>query len=266
MEISGLVQSYDNRVSTAAPQPRAIMAPQFVQQPYSNASSSSLTAPQSQQNPFYSPFPAGNSSVIVPIPAFTTSYTQRLGFGLPRLTHVDSDLRTMVPYNRNIRQGFVEEPSQSPSNKEWNSPTSSPTFGSNNVKNGTAPSPIRADPSEATFKTEVDILMKVVQSKPEVVKPQTMPTKIESVVGGSHNPYVHCVSQEKSQQQRQLKLTHSEHQDDEHLARESKKRWKCTVNKCRKKFHQKTHLDIHERKHTGDKPYASTVLEILVLC
>jgi hypothetical protein len=35
----------------------------------------------------------------------------------------------------------------------------------------------------------------------------------------------------------------------------SKKRYKCTVESCTKSFYQKTHLNIHERAHTGAKPY-----------
>jgi hypothetical protein len=36
-----------------------------------------------------------------------------------------------------------------------------------------------------------------------------------------------------------------------------KKRYQCTINGCSKSFYQKTHLDIHERSHTGYKPYVS---------
>jgi hypothetical protein len=34
-----------------------------------------------------------------------------------------------------------------------------------------------------------------------------------------------------------------------------KKRYECTVPGCNKSFFQRTHLDIHSRAHTGDKPF-----------
>jgi uncharacterized Zn-finger protein len=36
---------------------------------------------------------------------------------------------------------------------------------------------------------------------------------------------------------------------------DEKKRYICEIAGCDKRFSQKTHLEIHERKHTGDKPY-----------
>jgi len=261
MDISGLVQSYDSRVSSSAPQPRSIVASQYGGQPYSNAPSSNLTAPnsESQQNPFYNPYSAANVIVPIPAPSYTSNYLQqRPGFGLPRLIHPEVDVRAMVPYSRNGRQGFVEEQSQSPPSNEWNNVASSSSFESNNAKNSTVPSPTVADPVETTFNTKVDTLMRAIQSK---LKVEEMPTKNELVVGGSHI-YDHCVPRHALPQQRQLKLTHSEYQGETMKSGHPEKRWKCTYRKCNARFLQKTHLDIHVRKHTGYKPYVSTTLDI----
>ena len=42
---------------------------------------------------------------------------------------------------------------------------------------------------------------------------------------------------------------------DEKKSPKQKKRYECTVVGCGKSFFQKTHLDIHSRAHTGDKPF-----------
>jgi hypothetical protein len=54
-----------------------------------------------------------------------------------------------------------------------------------------------------------------------------------------------------------FKLTQGESQDESSSTKGSKKRYSCTIENCTKSFYQKTHLDIHERAHTGVKPYVS---------
>ena len=50
-------------------------------------------------------------------------------------------------------------------------------------------------------------------------------------------------------------------------SQKAKKRYECDVPGCNKSFFQKTHLDIHSRAHTGDKPFVgSPVFSPYFLC
>ena len=265
MDISGLVQSYDSRVGSSAPQPRTVMAPQYLGQSYNNAPPNNLTSPHSQspQNPFFNPYPA--TSLIVPVPAssFASNYSQhRPSFELPRLIQPEGDLRAVVPYSRGIRQGFVEEQSQSPPSNEWPSVASSPIFESTN-NNSTACTPNVPYSAETTFNTQVDTLMRAIQSKLKVEKPQELISKNEHVVGGTQD-LIRCVPQDIFQPQRYCKLTHSAYQGETRKSGQPEKRWRCLFRKCGARFLQKTHLDIHERKHTGYKPFVCTTQYVTV--
>lgn len=234
MDISGLIQSYDSRTASSAPVNRAIMAPQYVPNTqYTSAPSSNLVPPHqnTQQNPFsYNPYAGGSINVLVPVPAFANNYIPQRP--PPRLTQPDSD-GNRGPYARNDRHGFVEElHSQSPPIKpepHWNPPvTNSPSYTSNNTKTISPITPTSGS-NEITFKTEVDTLMKTIQTKSQSSQPQkSSPVEQSRPVDGA-----------------------SRSKDD-------KKRYVCTIENCSKSFYQKTHLDIHERSHTGDKPYSCT--------
>jgi hypothetical protein len=88
---------------------------------------------------------------------------------------------------------------------------------------------------DVNFGTDVDTLMKAIQSKipPESpAAPQSSPVKPPS-----------------THPSRAAESTHEEANDD------PKKRYECHIGDCRKAFFQKTHLEIHIRAHTGVKPY-----------
>lgn len=42
---------------------------------------------------------------------------------------------------------------------------------------------------------------------------------------------------------------------EEKKGQKVKKRYECEFEGCNKSFFQKTHLEIHTRAHSGDKPY-----------
>ncbi|KAJ9218749.1 transcriptional regulator family: C2H2 zinc finger [Paecilomyces variotii] len=102
--------------------------------------------------------------------------------------------------------------------------------------------------SEPAFSTEVDMLMKAIQSK--------------SVPAGSHQPSHQLPSfQELSHAGN---ATYTPPYSNQQLGspvtskptnQKSKRKYECTLPHCKKSFSQKTHLDIHMRAHTGDKPF-----------
>lgn len=274
MDISGIIQSYDSRAVSSAALTRTVMAPQYSHnQAYTGATSNTLVAShqQIQHNPFsFSAYSVGPPNGL--IPAFASNYIQQRP--LPRLMQPDTDGSRGISYARNDRQGFVEEhQSRSPPIKsepqwngsvkaepQWNVSTSSPTFTSPKTK--TIASPLPNANTDIDFGTEVDTLMKAIQAKSQTVPPQTSSPVAPSrpVVGVPFTPpYVQTASQGGIQtgEGSKFKLTGEDVQDEADSPKGGKKRYQCTIEGCSKSFYQKTHLDIHVRAHTGDKPYVS---------
>ena len=262
MDISGIIQSYDSRATSSAALTRTVMAPQYHNQPYTGTTSNTLVA--SHQQIQHNPFSFNAYSVATPnglIPAFANNYIRTR----PDLIQPGTDGSRGVSYTRNDRRGFVEEPQrQSPpikteqQHQQWNTPSSSPTFDSDKIKTITSPTPNGT--TEINFGTEVDTLMKAIQAKSQPVPPQTSSPVVQSrpVVGHSFTPpYTQTASQGGMQtgEESKFKLTGEDVQDEAGSPKGGKKRYQCTVEHCSKSFYQKTHLDIHVRAHTGDKPY-----------
>jgi hypothetical protein len=87
------------------------------------------------------------------------------------------------------------------------------------------------DTKPSVFSTDIDTLMRAIQSKqqPENHQPNPSPTTSSSPLSP--------ISTSSPQKPR------------------AKKRYHCALPGCAKAFHQKTHLDIHTRAHTGVKPF-----------
>ncbi|KAH8792166.1 hypothetical protein F5882DRAFT_460170 [Hyaloscypha sp. PMI_1271] len=238
MDISGTIQFYDSRVPSSVALTRAIMAPYYIPVHVFNGAPSNnmvVTYPQMQQN---NPFSFG-------------LYTGP-GQNGPNTS-----------YHRNTWQGFIEEHySQSPpikSEPQWNGSVNSPSYPSAKIKTITATTPITGS-NDVNFGTEVDTLMKAIQAKTQTTTPQNPSSADQSrpVVGVScTSPYVQAASQARAYSSRdpsRYKLTQKDVQE-EASPEGGKKRYQCTIENCTRSFYQKTHLDIHERAHTGIKPY-----------
>jgi hypothetical protein len=79
----------------------------------------------------------------------------------------------------------------------------------------------------SVFSTDIDTLMRAIQSKQQPNHEQ------------KHNPTCSSPSPISTSA----------------LKPRSRKRYQCAIPGCDKAFHQKTHLDIHTRAHTGVKPF-----------
>lgn len=110
-------------------------------------------------------------------------------------------------------------------------------------------SPGKEQDIESDFSTGVDVLMKAIQARPgSSPVQQSLPPLQHLPPPGYHSYPVtppRCMMTNEGQ-----------------LSRSGRKRkYTCYVPDCGKSFAQKTHLDIHTRAHTGDKPFVSSMDE-----
>ena len=256
MDISGMVQSsYDSRANSSAPMNRAMAAPQYVPHPpYSAAPAEGMVLPQQEMPAHHHPFNFNsfpNASINILVSGLPdSSYIQtRLP---PRLAQPGVDGRRS--YAPNSHQAYVDDyHSQTPPIKPeplW-SPTAESTASMTSKSTSASSRVLDPEPVEVTFDTEVDTLMKAIQAKSQVAPPSQQPSNpTQRASQNSH--YVHGAGAAGTVQDGK-----DDSQDD---SKTGKRRYQCQVKNCMKSFYQKTHLDIHERAHTGIKPYVSAIM------
>ena len=108
--------------------------------------------------------------------------------------------------------------------------------------------------SDVAFATDVDSLMKAIQAKstaaPQRPLPALTPTqRPEPTYYG--NPFNNGYAPVPDKPMPPVAI-----QDEKPKSgQKEKKRYECDIPGCNKSFLQKTHLEIHIRAHTGDKPF-----------
>jgi hypothetical protein len=107
-------------------------------------------------------------------------------------------------------------------------------------------------PADVAFSTNVDVLMKAIQAKHASSPIQQSLPPLQNLATPA--PQAYPVYQAASPTPPRCY-----HANEGQLSRSGKKRkYNCSLPGCGKSFAQKTHLDIHIRAHTGDKPFVST--------
>ncbi|KAL5375572.1 hypothetical protein PMIN06_006280 [Paraphaeosphaeria minitans] len=150
--------------------------------------------------------------------AFPVSYSQPMMQSVSY--HTASDMQP-VPMLRTAQKGFTSLRSRTVKS-ESTSPAQS-HHGINDMSYGDEYNRSASEASEGTegaFATHVDTLMKAIQAKQPIASSGDAAKEEENKTG-----------------------------------RRAAKRYVCTILECGKAFYQKTHLDIHRRAHTGDKPF-----------
>ncbi|KAI9731810.1 MAG: hypothetical protein M1818_007675 [Claussenomyces sp. TS43310] len=261
-------QSYGARVPTAGCFDRSTTAAQYASSSsYTTASPTNVVAPQYHHHVPYSVQPYGQPSAHALASSFPCNFIQPRPFVARPVSQLP--YTTTESYPRVNPNGDIKQEQHIPAIKAeaQNYPHSSNSW-------GFTPSPSSHShrdfgyngPTEPTFGTDVDNLMKAIQARTHNIAQsrQNSPSdKAKSAVGSSANPAPSAPNGldyrqgpppwPQREEVKKSRLTNQHAQDDKAAF---KKRYECNVPGCDKSFYQKTHLKIHHRAHTGAKPYA----------
>ena len=99
---------------------------------------------------------------------------------------------------------------------------------------------------EATFGTDVDTLMRAIQTKAQI-RTRKDTSREDSV------PY----RRQKNNAMSAMQISPYPRTASILSGAKARKTYQCSIATCAKLFYQKTHLEIHTRAHTGYKPFVS---------
>lgn len=269
-----MVPSLDQ--TTSAGLGRAIVAPpNMPANSFGNSFNMMNSHQHMPQNSYgFTSYTDGASTTL--IPTYGASYIQPRP--LPRVMQTFSNSPKESIFNGGNHQGgFIESipQSQSPPIKpesQWTTPISRKSPSTRTLatpppsKDATLP-PTGSDETHIGS-TAVDRLMKIIQDKTQTLQLQSqLPSITQStpMVGASNTfasrpDSMHRRFYAYEEENKQM-LTSGKAQDESRRLKTVKKKYRCTFENCPSSFPQKTHLDIHLRKHTGAKPFVSAFFD-----
>ncbi|KAK8066355.1 C2H2 transcription factor [Apiospora hydei] len=227
---SGMMQ-YDSRATSSPTVQQPSVATQYmVGNSYSMPSVSSMTAPHYQpHNPFgFQAYPPSTPSPLVaPFRQFSD------GRPTLRVMPISSEKAPETSYPRDSMHSNIESNTASPEVKHELHTPPQPARGQDSSVTLT-PTSAKNEGNKFENNTFIDNLMRVVQSKLNNKSDDNSPeARYPSPPRGSR----------------------SASPEDVKPNEKHPKKYRCDVADCNQKFAQKTHLYIHIRSHTGEKPY-----------
>lgn len=240
---------YDSRGAPPAPQPQP--QPPHIQRPvahhylvppaYTSGSMATLAAPQYQSQQAFAYVPYQSPPPSTPI---SSPYKHET----PRVAGPDVDAARGMPRRRgSVQMSHARLQSPSARSESQVSTAARSTISNPNANSKTITYNETIDPADrVSFETDVDELMRVIQRKSELddeSKSQALtPAQTPGAESSSGPQSPASLGRPSTPGQPEAK---------------PKKKWVCDGPNCNKRFVQKTHLDIHRRTHTGQKPYVS---------
>jgi ubiquitin-protein ligase len=226
------------------------MSPQYgITAPYNAGPITTASGPQSIPAPHYpthSAYPYGSYHNSPPVPALGSPFKQEY----PNSRHpgMDEDGHRGSTYTRNLKMSD-DYPARSPSARSGSvSTTKSAGANPNSASKCITLNETLNPADQVNFNTDIDKLMKVIQDTNKRSSSQSdtpLQTPKSERVGEAQSP----ASPDS---------VGSAHTDTADL----KKKYVCDGPNCNKRFSQKTHLQIHARTHSGEKPFVSRSLVI----
>ncbi|KAI0840287.1 hypothetical protein F5Y06DRAFT_253445 [Hypoxylon sp. FL0890] len=244
VDTSNLMQYNSSPTTTAAIQRSAIPAQYMVENPYTIAPMASPQAPQ---------YPANNHFMFGPYtppsPPMNPPFKQYQGeCSPPRAITADAE-GVQIGYQRESYQSYPIEQSGRPPIKyepqvaTERSPTPAPPLLSKTITRNAAEN----EANEVIFHTEVDTLMKAIQSK--------SPAEKSSDFGAAAYPSPPQVDEDKFNLRRKSCTPEETGTGSGSYGKERQKRYICDIKGCGKRCSQKTQLETHKRAHTGERPF-----------